>query len=111
MKVLVETYNEVPGIHCWIESPDEVGFLRNKHRHIFCIRCYFEVNHSNREREVYITQDAINRYLCGKYPLREYCIDFGEMSCEMIAEDLIINLGCASCEVLEDGKGGAFVGK
>jgi hypothetical protein len=111
MTVLVETYNEVPGLHYWPEAPDEVCFLRNKHRHIFCIRCFFEVNHTNRERELYITQGEIEQYFSDKYPRNEHCIDFGEMSCEMIAVDLMKGLGCISCEVLEDGKGGALVRK
>jgi hypothetical protein len=111
MTVQVETYNEVAGLHRWPEAPDEVGFLRSKHRHIFCIRCFFEVNHTDRERELYITQDMIEKYLCDKYPRSEHCIDFGEMSCEMIAVDLVNSLGCTCCEVLEDGKGGALVRK
>jgi hypothetical protein len=111
MIALVETYNAVAGLHYWPEAPDEVYFLRNKHRHIFCIRCFFEVSHTNRERELYITQDVIEQYLYSKYPQNKHCIDFGEMSCEMIATDLINNLGCISCEVLEDGKGGAIVRK
>jgi hypothetical protein len=111
MTVLVETYNEVQGLHYWPEAPDEVSFLRDKHRHVFCIHCFFEVGHTNREREIYITQGKINQYLYNKYPQRGHYIDFGKMSCEMIAEDLIINLDCVSCEVLEDGKGGAIVRK
>jgi hypothetical protein len=111
MTVLVKTYNEVPGLHYWSEAPDEVCFLRSKHRHLFCISCFFEVGHANRERELLITQDVIEQYLCNKYPRSEHCIDFGEMSCEMIAVDLVNNLGCISCEVLEDGKGGTLVRK
>jgi hypothetical protein len=111
MKVLVETYNEVKGLHYWPEAPEEVGFLRYKHRHIFCIRCYFAVDHTNRERELYITQDMIKEYIYNKYPYSEHCIDFEDMSCEMIAVDLTTNLDCVCCEVLEDGKGGALVRK
>jgi hypothetical protein len=111
MKVLVETYNEVAGLHYWPEAPDEVHFLRSKHRHLFCIRCLFEVNHTNRERELYITQNKIEQYLFDKYPRNEHCLDFGKMSCEMIAADLVQSLSCIYCEVLEDGKGGALVRK
>jgi hypothetical protein len=111
MTVLVETYNEVAGLHCWPGAPETVCFLRNKHRHIFCIRCLFEVNHTDRELELYITQNAIEQYLYNKYPKGEYCVDFGGMSCEMIAIDLVKNLNCVYCEVLEDGKGGSIVRK
>jgi hypothetical protein len=109
MTVMVETYNEIPGLHCWPEAPDKVRFLRNKHRHIFCIRCFFEVTHKNRELELYITQNTIEQYFYNKYVQSEHCIDFGTMSCEMIAADLVNSLHCSSCEVLEDGKGGARV--
>jgi len=69
-------------IHYYTDAPNDVDFLRNRHRHIFHFKVYVEIKHNNRDvefikfkREV---EDIIN----------EWDIDVGYMSCEMMADKL-----------------------
>ena len=73
---------------------------------MFQIRCGFEVTDSNREKEIFIETDKVKLYLENKYgsPAK-----FKNMSCEMIAEEILIEFKCSFVEVFEDGKGGARV--
>ena len=107
MKTCVITHNEIEGFHFWKNAIPPVEFLRFPHRHIFEIECEFEVSHADRDVEIIIQQTEIDDYISSKYGKPA---NFAEMSCEMIAEEILsIYSNCASCKVLEDGKGGAIV--
>lgn len=106
--ILVLTKNNVEGFHKWSEAPEEVAFLRDQHRHIFEITCLFEVSHEEREIEIILQQREIEKYLYIKYG--SPC-DFGGMSCESIATDLLEYFNAYEVKVLEDGEGGAIVRK
>lgn len=104
MKIEVNTYNAIEGFHCWPEAKGNVGYLAARHRHVFVIRGSFEVSHGDREVEINSQQNRIEEYLTLKYG--RPC-EFGKMSCEHIAGELIEVFGMSSCQVLEDGYGGA----
>ncbi|HHX67771.1 MAG TPA: hypothetical protein GX708_06915 [Gallicola sp.] len=109
MKTQVIINTEVIGFHNYPNAPEKVLFLRNKHRHIFTIKAGFEVQILDREKEIYILQNDIEDYL---YKVYGNPCNFNEMSCEMIAKEVIEFCepdNCKWVEVLEDNKGGARV--
>ena len=108
MKTVILDF-DVVGFHHYPEAPDKVEFLKNNHRHTFRIRAGYSVEDSNREKEIFIQQDLLTEYLHESYG---YPCIFGSMSCEMIAEDLLLfgqEDGLVWVEVFEDGRGGARV--
>lgn len=107
MKTYVITRNEIEGIHHWNDAPKIVQYLKNPHRHIFDIRCEFEVKDDDREIEIFIQENRIRNYFKDVYG--EPAL-FGRKSCEMIAKEIVKQFeNCISCQVLEDGYGGARV--
>lgn len=60
-QIVVRTQRE--GFHSWPEAPDEVAFLRNPHRHVFHVACWFEVDHDNRQLEFFMVKRAIDTQL------------------------------------------------
>lgn len=101
---------DIEGFHHYPDAPDEVSFLEYNHRHLFQIRCGWGVEHNDREKEIFIYTDKVINWLVSKYG--SPC-QFGSMSCEMIAEEIILNIFPSPewVEVFEDGKGGARVTK
>lgn len=105
---------DVEGFHHWPGAPDNLSYLRTRHRHVFQIRIEFEVSHGDREVEINQRQTEIKSYLLQKYIPADSCrqdraCEFGAMSCEQIAEELLEHFGAVSCQVLEDGYGGARI--
>lgn len=101
----------VEGIHRWKKCPiEEVSYLREYHRHIFYINCYAYVNHSDRDIEFIELSHKVKQYLHSKYFSNEYqCLFFDDMSCEMIASDILYQFNLYEVEVNEDLEGGAIV--
>lgn len=100
---------EVEGLHQWKECNLEyVSYLRYPHRHIFYIECSKEVKDDNREIEIINYKHRITNYLYNKYGTNEVCL-FGNLSCEMIAKELVNHFKLSSCRVLEDNENGAEV--
>jgi hypothetical protein len=92
--------------HCWPDCPfDDVAFLRDPHRHVFHIKAYKQVSHTDRDVEFIRLKMAIERYLQFKYVVG----DFGAKSCEMLAEELILRFNLSKCEVSEDNENGSLV--
>jgi hypothetical protein len=90
-------------IHHWAECPfEEVGFLRDKHRHIFYVEAEKEVFHNDRDIEIIMLKREMEKYSGSKY-------DYGTWSCEQIAEDLLNKFKLKSCSVLEDNENGAKI--
>lgn len=103
------TYNQVEGFHFYPNAPAFCGYLSSRHRHVFVIRCGFTVCHNEREIEINRQQRDIEDYLVSKYGMP---CEFGGMSCESIAEDLLERFQNAEyVEVLEDGYGGASLAR
>ncbi len=110
MKYQVVTCNHIEGVHCWKKAPSKFGYLRNKHRHVFVIRCWFDVTETDREIEINDKQGLIQESIYMSFGnSRGTGADFRGMSCEEIARWCIKAFECAACEVLEDGFGGAYV--
>lgn len=102
---------QVEGTHNWPGCPfDEVAYLRDPHRHVFHIKAFKRVSHSDRDTEFIILKHEIAKYLTEKYqmPHQQLCV-FGARSCEMIAEELIKEFDLSRCEVSEDNENGAIV--
>tara|TARA_R110001583_G_scaffold77010_3_gene210125 strand:+ start:11 stop:400 length:390 start_codon:yes stop_codon:yes gene_type:complete len=104
---------DIEGHHSWKNPFSSVDFLKNEHRHLFRIRLGIKVNHNNRDKEIFIQQQYFRKYLKDKYETldKEYKYhNFGNMSCEDIAEELInLDNDIQWVEVLEDNLGGAKI--
>lgn len=106
-KIIVKL--EVEGIHQWAECPIKaVEFLRNPHRHIFHITCKKEVIGNDRDIEIIMFKRSILSYLHAMHGQGDI-VNFGNMSCEAIAEELCYKFNLSSCKVLEDNENGAKV--
>lgn len=101
----------VEGIHRWADCPlEEVDYLKNYHRHTFYIIAKAYVTHEDRDIEFIQLAHNIRRHLTDKYYNEQYrCLFFDNMSCEMIADELVNIFNLYECEVNEDGEGGAIV--
>lgn len=106
MVMQIVTYNQIVGFHYWKNAPEEFSYLKNNHRHVFKIRCWFNVTHSDREIEINDMENKIEEKIKD-----DFNYQFENFSCEDIARYCIETFDCESCEVLEDGFGGAYVRK
>ena len=100
MRVLTRTVDvsfHQPGFHKWPEAPEEVSFLRNKHRHDFWVKVTVEVPHNERAVEFITLQNiAMAHFLSlaakishsGPGVGSTHDVDFGNQSCETLAEEL-----------------------
>ena len=79
----------IDGIHCFPEAEPSVEYLIYPHRHTFYIEACVSVSHDNREIEFFTLKNQLRRYLVDEYwdPSIQ-CLDFGNLSCEMIARKL-----------------------
>lgn len=110
---------QVEGTHNWPGCPfDEVAYLRDPHRHMFHIKAYKLVTHSDRDVEFIMLKRKIQNYIFGHYwayhvdkedRITTRICEFGAKSCEMLAEELINKFDLSRCEVNEDGENGAIV--
>lgn len=102
---------QVEGLHHWPSCPfEEVSFLRVPHRHLFHIKAYKSVNHLDRDTEFILLKHEILQYLKDAYYNEEkHLCDFGSMSCEMIAVELVDRFNLSKCSVDEDGENGAII--
>lgn len=101
----------IEGIHRWAKCPiEEVDYLRNYHRHVFYIIGKAYVNHSDRDIEFIQLSHQIKQYLIDTYYSSNHnCCFFGDMSCEMLADEIATKFDLYECEVNEDGEGGSVV--
>lgn len=109
MKSYIKLDFDIVGFHQYPNAPEKVSFLSYNHRHDFQIKVWYEVVDLNREKEIFIQTDFVKDYLYESYG--SPC-QFGNMSCEMIAKELLEfgkDDGMVKVEVLEDGRGGAVI--
>ncbi len=100
---------QVEGFHKWAKAQEvlpEVGFLSDRHRHIFHITCEKDVNHDDRDIEIIMFKRKIAKYISAKWGEPA---EFADMSCEMIAKHLMAEFKLRCCTVLEDGENGSSV--
>lgn len=98
----------IPGTHQWVNAFPQVSFLRNIHRHIFHVAAYFEVHDNDREIEFIYKEREIKAFLLQKYGDNGEC-NFGTLSCEDIAMEILVQFHANRVEVNEDGQGGAVI--
>lgn len=91
------------GFHRWKDAPDEVAFLRDRHRHLFHVRVEWSVTHADRDREFFIEQRAA-RAAVAALQAAPGC---EEWSCEHWAARILEATGASRVEVSEDGENGA----
>jgi len=109
MKTTITIRLQVEGVHRWAKCPHEdVKFLRDFHRHIFHIECEKQVFHDDRDVEFIRFKREVLKYLVDKYDDGE-CLKFNDMSCEMIAKELVSKYDLVKCSVFEDNENGATV--
>ena len=101
---------QIEGTHQWDGcNKAEVNYLANEHRHMFHIKAKKTVSHGDRDIEIIKLKHKIElhfvQYWCDYKRLNR----FGNMSCEMLAEELCRQFELCYCEVLEDGENGAEV--
>ena len=73
------------GLHQWKDAPMEVDFLKALHRHIFYVEAKIPVTHNNRQLEFFMVKSFLDRSITEMFPTDK----LGQVSCEMIAEDLM----------------------
>ena len=102
---------QVEGTHNWPGCPhDEVAYLRDLHRHVFYIKAFKRVYHSDRDTEFIMLKHEISEYFRRTYlDLDTHLCKFGAKSCEMIAIELIKEFNLTRCEVSEDNENGSIV--
>lgn len=122
MSTVTEVYctTQIEGTHNWPGCPfEEVAYLRDPHRHVFHVKAYKKVHHDDRDVEFIMLKHQIRNYLITKYGKflaaiendgihYQHC-EFGAMSCEMLAHELIVEFELSRCEVSEDNENGAIV--
>lgn len=100
-------------LHRWDEAFEEVEFLQNPHRHEFHVTVQVEQRHDDRDVEYIDLKRSLQNWVDHYVPKDK---DLGQMSCEMIAKDVLNQLSewygqgrDYRVEVTEDGENGALV--
>lgn len=104
---------QVEGAHCWPDAKfvfKQVDFLSDRHRHIFHIKVYMLVHHDERDIEFILFKREVISYLNSKYMNSDSnMLEFGPMSCEAIARDILTKFNATKVEVWEDNENGAII--
>ncbi len=104
MKKYIEVKTKFTGFHRWKKAPKEVKFLRDYHRHEFNVILSFEVQDSDRELEFFMVKKVLDDYLKDKYEGKKF-----DLSCEMIAQNLVEQFNAFACRVQEDDQNAGVV--
>lgn len=83
----------------------EVLFLRHEHRHTFYVTIKFNVSHNDRDIEFIKKKQEINRYILDNFSNKF----LQDMSCEDMAENLLLNFKASFVSVFEDDENGAEI--
>lgn len=99
------------GYHFYPNAPEEVAYLRDRHRHLFQFKVKIEVFHDDREIEFHMFQNELESWYDNG------TLELNHKSCEMLADDLAERIGTRFrdatdfrklvVEVSEDGECGA----
>lgn len=115
IKTTVIVKLQVEGAHYFAKAKElfpEVGFLADRHRHIFHIKACMEVFHDDRDIEFILFKRGVKDYLHDSYYSESTgMLEFDNMSCEAIARELRDYFHCEWVEVWEDDENGARVEK
>lgn len=90
----------------------EAAFLADRHRHMFHFELHKQVNHDDRDVEFICFKRDVMNYLVKRYSDNyRRTLEFGAMSCEMIARELLEYFDCERVLVFEDQENGAEIRK
>jgi hypothetical protein len=104
--IIIKTQFE--GIHSWPDCPiKEVSFLKTPHRHIFYVTLVKEVSHNERDIEIIQLKRRLDYYISNILLTPDK--ELGTLSCESIAENLLLMFKAFSVEILEDNENGAKI--
>lgn len=81
-KKMIWTTFEKEGFHAFPGAPDDVSYLRARHRHLFKFKVAMEVAHDDREIEFHL----FRRELLALY--EDGALELENHSCEMLADVL-----------------------
>lgn len=114
MKTIIGVKLSVEGMHYYLNASEKHGlpmkFLEFPHRHMFHIEVRVSVKHDDRDKEFLLLKRDVIRYLHTKYYQEDLdTLDFGKMSCEMIAKDLMHAFRADNVKVSEDNENYALV--
>jgi len=115
MKTNVISKLEIEGMHNWPAAGEhfpEVNFLASMHIHKWFITAKKAVYHDDRDVEFIMFKRDIEDYLKKEYyheTTRTH--EFGAMSCEMLAKEILEHFDCVYVSVFEDDENGAEVYK
>ena len=113
MRTYVSVRLQVDGMHNFPKAAElfpEVAFLADRHRHMFHIEAKKEVFHDDRDVEFIMFKKDIQDFLKQMYYRPETRThEFGPMSCEMIAKQILNQFSCVAVSVWEDLENGATV--
>ena len=102
----------VEGFHAFAKAVEMFGqavdFLAVRHRHNFGVEMEIIVNHNDRDQEFILVQRRVQKYLYDKYG---FPAEFGNLSCEAIAEELMNEFNAIVVKVDEDGENFARIRK
>lgn len=98
------------GFHCWPTAPDEVGYLRSLHRHVFNVKVHVAVSHDDRDVEFHLFQKQLEKIIAEQLIGSED----HSLSCEGMARIIMHELQkqdvrVSQVEVDEDGECGAII--
>lgn len=111
LKRMIWVRFSVKGFHCYPKAPDQVAYLRDRHRHKFGFRVWIEVWGDNRDIEFHMVQTWLESLYERGGPL-----EAEGRSCEMLADELYRRMIAEDryqrreiwIEVDEDGECGSF---
>lgn len=101
----------IEGLHNWPDcDTKKTWYLKHVHRHMFHVEMRKKVTENNREIEIIEFRNDVLSYLKTSYFDKKLDVcNFGKMSCEDIAEDLLETYNCCYVKVLEDNENGALI--
>ena len=106
MKIYIVVKLQFEAIHHWPECDiDFVKFLRYPHRHIFYVVIKKRVYHDNRQIEFIDFKNKVDGFIQKNWNKKT----LPGMSCEMMAEKLMITFKADFVSVFEDNENGAEV--
>ena len=110
MKTFVKIKTQFEGIHCWINAPEEVYYLRTPHRHDFYVTCEIEVYHNDRELEFFTILHKLETFISKNIkdlPLTTSCEEYASFIFSFLREEYGDRQ--MSVEVSEDMKSSSIV--
>jgi hypothetical protein len=102
IKKLVWTTLQFTGFHYFQGAEGKEAYLRHVHRHVFHVKAGVYVEGLNREVEFIELKRKVTDFVRERYEDKTW-----ELSCEMLAAEIMEGCWLDYCSVSEDGESGA----